>query len=206
MIIVLEGGIGTGKTTLGKALSKDINRPLYRSFRRDGDDHTPGSILPVSIHSVFPVNTWVEDMFQMDVFRALRPDVICDRGMPSALAYNAMDLDHVFTCLPEGQGGEVAAVWGRMLRDAHGVVLELVCDLNKRMERTGDRIFPARILGRAEEMGLSLKGWMSREAELISKCCEAVSWVEGLEVYRLDTTGLDRSATLQRAKELLAVG
>ena len=122
MIVVIEGAIGAGKTSLGRALNSMMNAPLYRPFRLQRDDHTPGIGDPrvALVESAMPVNTYLEDMYVADLLAALRdPVVILDRSLPSGLAYNQAGAHG----LPTEQLQILASLWAERMVQAHALVI-----------------------------------------------------------------------------------
>lgn len=93
MILVFEGTVGSGKSTLATAVSAITKIPVYRPFRMPVDGHAPGELsAPWAAEIGFPINTWMEDLFQADLHAALKTSVLLDRSMPSALAYEEMGI------------------------------------------------------------------------------------------------------------------
>lgn len=133
MITVLEGPIGSGKSTTGRLLSQRMNTPLYRPFRLHRDDHTPGIVEPrlVRIGLALPTNSWQEDMYVADVLAALRPSAILDRSMPSALAYERK--------LPVDDQQVVAGMWADRIVQANGCVLFFDAPEERRRKAAGTR-------------------------------------------------------------------
>lgn len=93
MILVFEGTVGSGKSTLATAVSAITKIPVYRPFRMPVDGHAPGELsAPWAAEIGFPINTWMEDLFQADLHAALKTSVLLDRSMPSALVYEWMGI------------------------------------------------------------------------------------------------------------------
>ncbi len=84
-MIILEGCNGVGKTTYAKMLSHILDAPVYRAFRNgeryDGDLERARSL-------GIPVNTYVDDMYMADISRVISNEVILDRSLMSAVAYD----------------------------------------------------------------------------------------------------------------------
>lgn len=89
-ILVLEGAKGAGKTSLSAMLQEELDWPVYRAFRKGGEQHNPGATSGWAKLLRFPINTWMEDMFVADVCSVAKPNLIMDRSMPSAVAYESM--------------------------------------------------------------------------------------------------------------------
>jgi thymidylate kinase len=89
MIIALEGSNGVGKTTYARKLSAETGWPIFRALRGHGDKHNQ-AMLDEYRRLGIPANTFVDDIYQADMFRMLKPNVILDRSMLSALAYDAV--------------------------------------------------------------------------------------------------------------------
>jgi thymidylate kinase len=106
MIIVLEGLNGGGKTTYATALSKVLGVPIYRPFRADAlDGHGFYPDVARMSRAGVPVNSYHEEIYASDVMRVVKPDVILDRSMPSAILYGQVngnlptekgDIDYLF--------------------------------------------------------------------------------------------------------------
>lgn len=88
-MIIFEGCNGVGKTTYAKELGRILEAPVYRAFRGDQALHYQGELENARSLGV-PVNTFVDDMYVADLSRVLRNEVILDRSLPSAVAYNGM--------------------------------------------------------------------------------------------------------------------
>lgn len=95
-VIIFEGSVGAGKSTLARLVAEQTGRKVYRPFRSDGDGHSPGASLPWAQYIHLPINTWMEDMFQADLHEAWSraSNLLLDRSMPSAIAYEAMGLSN----------------------------------------------------------------------------------------------------------------
>lgn len=85
-MIILEGANGVGKTTYAKALSEAFGVRTYRAFRPQGAMHHTDARDRLETLGV-PANTYVEDMYIADMARVIDHELILDRSLPSAIAY-----------------------------------------------------------------------------------------------------------------------
>jgi thymidylate kinase len=122
MILVLEGPCGSGKSTLAKALCAKLGWPMYRAFRRDPNDHTPGRTAELLRDAGLPLNTWMEDMFAADLLAQVKSNVILDRSLPSGLAYDEATLS---SRLSERQRVGIAVEWGSLMRQARAFLVKV---------------------------------------------------------------------------------
>jgi len=89
-MIIMEGTNGGGKTSYGRALAGMMRASVYRPFRRPGNSHHGEERQKLEAIGV-PVNTWMDDMYLADLSRILETEVIVDRSMPSAIAYEMVE-------------------------------------------------------------------------------------------------------------------
>lgn len=154
MIVVIEGPIGAGKTSLGRALIPLMDAPLYRPFRLRRDDHTPGIGDPrlSAVADVLPVNTYLEDMYVADLLSVLKkPSVILDRSLPSGLAYNqAGD-----RALPLGALRILASVWADRMVEADAMVIYMDAPRDRCRKVAGTRYWE-----REDELIRGVLDWM----------------------------------------------
>lgn len=87
MILLLEGTNGVGKTTYIRQLEKRLGWPSYSAFRGKADKYDPTMLAELKRLGV-PVNTFVDEMYMVDLVRATGIDIIVDRSFPSAVAYD----------------------------------------------------------------------------------------------------------------------
>src|SRR5690349_11265365 len=86
MLIVIEGGHGSGKSTFGQMLSDRTGLPLYKTFKKPNGEKKTGFD---TLQKIVPyMNTWLEDLFIVDIMETTGGDAILDRSMISALAYD----------------------------------------------------------------------------------------------------------------------
>ena len=115
MVVIVEGGRGTGKTTLCEAIHGLTGWCVYRPFRKRGS-HTPGAHDPRLEALKINTNSYIEDIYAADVFAAIRPvGVILDRSLPSALAYNAR--------LDGWKAEMLADIWSERMAEAGKAIL-----------------------------------------------------------------------------------
>ena len=126
MIIVLDGLEGTGKSTAAGILSSKLGLPVYRAFRPEagmhwtGDTHLEAMLRRLRV----PVNTYVEDLFMVDMLSTVGGSAILDRSMPSAVAYGTLHKDWT-----EAQAIEGFSYWMDRLEQCQDVVyLYVTCD------------------------------------------------------------------------------
>lgn len=95
MIIILDGLEGTGKSTAAQILSDAWGLPIYRAFRADPHEHWDGrtGLKQFLCDLRVPVNTYVEDLYVVDLLATIGGDAILDRSMPSAVAYGTLHND-----------------------------------------------------------------------------------------------------------------
>lgn len=114
MIITVEGCSGSGKSTVAAELSQSLGFPVFRMLDRVEDRVLEG---------VIPLNTYHEDAYAMDALARLRADVVCDRFMPSALAWTDDD------ALPRARQDALMQWWSERMAGANGVLICLMTDV-----------------------------------------------------------------------------
>lgn len=197
-MLVIEGGVGTGKTTLGKRLYSALGWPLYRSFRPGWEGHEPGAELPKELRFHVPVNTWVDDLYLADFVMSVGTDVIVDRSMPSALAYCAMGLVGTpGVMLSEGEARIAAEYWAKRC-GRKAMILHLDTDVKTRWDRVilSNRKLPL-------EDGENVPEWLTKEASWIYRWTDMIGRL-GVEVEGIATTGLTGQQTADLAVEKVA--
>lgn len=135
-VVVIEGSIGVGKTTVALEVARQIHCPVYRAFRplKDlTDDHEPGQH-DVDLQALkaegLPVNSWQEDIYIADALATTRPTVVLDRSLPSGLVWSGGMLS---------AAAQVAALrlWARKIAAARGILVLLRASDKHRAERVG---------------------------------------------------------------------
>jgi len=94
MIVILEGINGVGKTTYARALSSALHAPTYRAFRDDlKNEHLGQDGERERLLKKYDVghNTHRDDLYAADLLGRLDVDVIMDRSLPSAIAYDRLE-------------------------------------------------------------------------------------------------------------------
>lgn len=118
-MIILEGTNGVGKTTYARMLSDSLGAPLYRPFRPQQANHHTEDMERLSSLGV-PVNTWLEDMYVADMARVIKNQIIIDRSLPSAIAYEMVEKQGTIKC----DWVKCVVEWEKMLlRSATPVVI-----------------------------------------------------------------------------------
>jgi predicted ATPase len=161
MILVLEGAMGAGKSTLARLLAEQIHWPIYRAFREEGDGHKPGATQEWIKLVKLPVNTWLEDMYVADICATLKPDLILDRSMPSAVAYetlNASNADEWHKLRHQAQRNVALSAWAGRMRVANCRIVLLKGVAKTLSRRAGSRASEA---------------FVQREQDLIETCANA---------------------------------
>lgn len=108
-VVLFEGANGVGKTTYVRLLSERLNWPIYRAFRNGSGKYKDGQLETYRALGI-PANTFVDDIYLADFFRTFRPDLVLDRSMPSALAY-----DKVFKQGTMEDPGAILKEWNELL-------------------------------------------------------------------------------------------
>lgn len=137
MIIVLDGLEGTGKSTAARILSRQLGLPVYRAFRPNPDDHFNGDTLQERMlrRLRVPVNTYVEDMFVVDLLATTGASAILDRSMPSAVAYGTLHKDWT-----EAEAAEGFSYWMDRLERCEDVsYLYMTCNRHVSQIRSAGR-------------------------------------------------------------------
>lgn len=150
MIIILEGINGAGKSTCAQDLSKRLDIPLYRPFRRGNSDlhwgHEGEAERELTEGYKIPLNTHIEDLFAADLLGVLRPNVILDRSLPSAVAYGILGdhLDGYYKDLDASR--KLLAYWQELLtqQDAQVLYVWMTAMYDVTKYRCEDRWFPER--------------------------------------------------------------
>lgn len=117
-MIVFEGTNGVGKTAYAKMLSTMLKAPIYRAFRRPGAEHHTDDV-PRMEELGLPVNTYVEDFYMADFARIIDHEVILDRSLPSAIAYDIVEVQGTLPC----HWVDLVSEWDRLLTFARRPVL-----------------------------------------------------------------------------------
>jgi len=134
MRLILEGGCGSGKTTLARALHAITGVPIYRPFRGK-DEHISQYTINAMQDLGLSVNGWEEDLYTADFLSVVHSDVIIDRAMPSAMAYN-----EVSSCaLAVRDRLTILRLWAERIYAARATVVLVVCDERVRAERSPQR-------------------------------------------------------------------
>ena len=130
MILVIEGGVGSGKSRLTKELAKLFPAPVYRAFRGPEDGHNPGKGEPSLALLPLHVNSWHEDLYAADAFSITKPDAVLDRSMPSALAYEEWSHDNreVHTLQDERQRQVALHLWKVRMEKAGAAICLMETD------------------------------------------------------------------------------
>lgn len=143
MIIILEGLNGTGKTTVAKALSDLLGAPIYKPFRRETDVHYTGEnqrqlFLKNRLH--LPINTHIEDLYIADFISVVRPRMILDRSLPSAIAYGLAEGDPL---LPKQEDlDQLVRFWETLLLPASPLYVWMHAPYKVAQERCQGREWP----------------------------------------------------------------
>lgn len=87
-MIILEGCNGVGKTSYAHQLGLMLNARTYRAFRWGHDFRAEVDEMR---NLGVPVNTFVDDFYTADLSRVLAQEIIMDRSLPSAVAYDGID-------------------------------------------------------------------------------------------------------------------
>lgn len=96
VIIILEGFNGTGKTTLATSLATLLGYRVYRPLREGNEGHwdDESSLVRELKRCDVPLNSFIDDVFAVDAIDQLGSrNVVLDRSLPSALAYDLMSTD-----------------------------------------------------------------------------------------------------------------
>lgn len=134
MKVILEGGCGRGKTTLGNELALLTAVPLYRPFRHT--DHISKEQMDAMRQEIgLSINGWEEDLYVADFIANVQCSVILDRSMPSALAYNEASSNPLsFT-----QRQAVLELWAQRITAARATLVLLVGSETVRKKRSPTR-------------------------------------------------------------------
>lgn len=120
MILLFEGVNGVGKTTYIRQVEKRIGWPAYSAFRGK-DDKYDSSMLDKLSRLGIPVNTFVDEMYMVDLVRATGINLIVDRSFPSAAAY-----DEVFDQGTFADREATEEIWLDLVREA-GMLYVWLC-------------------------------------------------------------------------------
>jgi hypothetical protein len=82
------------------------------------------------------VNTWVEDLFLIDVLATLKPNLILDRSLPSGLAFSSRQPPGC----PEAERDAAAALWAKKAEQADVKLVHLWASDETRALRGGRNI------------------------------------------------------------------
>jgi cytidylate kinase len=134
MRVVLEGGSGVGKSTLAKALAVITGIPVYRPFRGK-DEHISPAVIRDMQNLGLSVNNWQEDLYTADILSVVTSDVILDRSMPSAMAWNEVSSD----ALMLAHRRAVLRLWAERIVASRAALVLVVCDEATRRERSPTR-------------------------------------------------------------------
>ena len=118
-MIIFEGTNGVGKTSYAKVLSGMLRAPVYRAFRRPGAEHHTADRQRADELLGLPVNTYVEDFFVADLARIIDHEVILDRSLPSAIAYDIVEGQGTLPC----HWSVLVSEWRRLLMRSRRPVL-----------------------------------------------------------------------------------
>lgn len=134
MRFILEGGCGVGKSTLARALGVITGVPVYRPFRGQ-DEHISQQTIRHMQDLGLSVNGWEEDLYTADFLSVVHSDVIIDRSMPSALAYNEVSE----RALEASQRRAILGLWAERIVAARAIVVLVVCNEDERKRRSPSR-------------------------------------------------------------------
>lgn len=134
MRVILEGACGVGKTSLARALSALSNTPVYRPFRGKSEHITQSTVTAMQDLGL-SVNGWEEDMYTADFLSVVRSDVIIDRSMPSAMAYNEVSSSPLAARARQ----TILRLWAERIAAARATIVLVVCAEATRKQRCPDR-------------------------------------------------------------------
>lgn len=185
--IIVEGPSGSGKSTVLRCFNEMLGWPVYRAFRSNSNQHTPGEHEPSLKRLGVPVNTWMEDLFVADVLQTTKSHVLLDRSMPSALAYECLGMG---TGLDANHRLMALGAWCRRIKEAGTLVIQLRATLAECTRRSA-RFTEAFISGET--------GYINNYIDMVSEL--------GVPVVVLSTTeGADLLAQVKRFVGLVQHG
>ncbi len=98
MIVILEGVNGGGKTTIANKLKDKLELIPFKPFCEEKSKNKmkidfKNEYGKINDFWKVPINNYVEDVFAADFLSSLKSNVVLDRSLPSALAYNSVTSD-----------------------------------------------------------------------------------------------------------------
>ncbi len=145
MIVILEGANGVGKSTYAHELELGDGLRLYRAFRRGNTELHWGAkeggeeAVRTQLEALgIPLNTYIDDLYLADFIQSFSLDAVLDRSLPSAIAYDSLDL------LQGATAGQLLEAWQKMMACSVSPVLYVWLKTSYRMakERVNGRHMP----------------------------------------------------------------